>query len=332
MTADRSGRDGSRPEWASDGGPVDGADIERVMRRLELTVVRRLDGLLQGEHLGLLPGPGTEPAAARPYRPGEDDVRRMDWGVTARTTEPHVRDLVADRELETWALVDLTASMDFGTARAEKRDLAVAAVAAVGFLAAGGGNRLGAHLLGPGGVRRLPARTGRPALLGVVRTLLTAPRAAPSPPGAPVPPLAEAIDALHRRHRRRGLRVVVSDFLDPDLDWAEPLRRLSARHQVLAVEVVDPRELELPDVGLLAVVDPETGRRREVWTGRRALRTRYAEAAAEHRLAVRTALRRAGAAHLVLRTDRDWVRDLARFALDQRRRGRARPRPARRAS
>ena len=166
----------------------------------------------------------------------------------------------------------------------------------------------------------------------MVRTLLTAPRAAPSPPGALVPPLAEAIDALHRRHRRRGLRVVVSDFLDPDLDWAEPLRRLSARHQVLAVEVGDPRELELPDGGLLAVVDPETGRRREVWTGRRALRTRYAEAAAEHRLAVRTALRRAGAAHLVLRTDRDWVRDLARFALDQRRRGRARPRPARRAS
>jgi uncharacterized protein (DUF58 family) len=304
------------------------------MRRLELTVVRRLDGLLQGEHLGLLPGPGTEPAAVRPYRPGEDDVRRMDWGVTARTTEPHVRDLVADRELETWALVDLTASMDFGTARAEKRDLAVAAVAAVGFLAAGGGNRLGAHLLGPGGPRRLPARPGRPALLGLVRTLLTAPRAEP---GAAVPSLAAAIDELDRRQRRRGLRVVVSDFLDCDpaggeLDWEVPLRRLAARHQVLAVEVVDPRELELPDVGLLAVVDPETGRRREVWTGRRGLRTRYAEAAAEHRVAVRTALRRAGAAHVVLRTDRDWVRDLARFAVDQRRRVRARHNPVRRAS
>ncbi len=313
MTADRPG-----PEQ------LDGADVERVMRRLEVTVLRRLDGLLQGEHLGLLPGPGTEPAAARPYRPGEDDVRRMDWGVTARTAEPHVRDLVADRELETWALVDLTASMDFGTARAEKRDLAIAAVAAMGFLTVGGGNRLGAHLLGADGVRRLPARTGRPALLGLVRSLLTAPRAAPSAAGAAVPPLAEAVTALDRRHRRRGLRVVVSDFLEPDPGWAEPLRRLSARHQVLAVEVVDPRELELPDVGLLAVVDPETGRRREVWTGRRGLRTRYAEAAAEHRLAVRTALRRAGAAHLVLRTDRDWVRDLARFAHDQRRRGRAR--------
>ncbi|HEY6748549.1 MAG TPA: DUF58 domain-containing protein [Mycobacteriales bacterium] len=295
----------------------DAAEIERVMRRLELTVVRRLDGLLQGDHLGLLPGPGTETAAAVPYRPGEDDLRRMDWGVTARTLQPHVRTLVADRELETWALVDLSASMDFGTARAEKRDLAVAAVAAVGFLSAGGGNRIGAHLLGPGGVRRLPARSGRPALLGLVRSLLTAPRAEP---GADVLPLVAGLDTVDRQHRRRGFRVVVSDFLEPGQDWEPALRRLASRHQVLAVEVVDPRELELPDVGLLALVDPETGRRREVWTGRRALRTRYAEAAAEHRLAVRTALRRAGADHLVLRTDRDWVRDLARFATDRRRR------------
>ena len=304
------------------------AELERVMRRLELTVLRRLDGLLQGEHLGLLPGPGTETAGVRAYRPGEDDPRRMDWGVTARTGQAHVRDLVADRELETWALVDLSASMDFGTARAEKRDLAVAAVAAVGFLSAGGGNRLGAHLLVPGGVRRLPARPGRPALLGLVRSMLATPR---SGPGEPVPSLAEAIDGLDRRHRRRGLRVLASDFLEPGQDWERPLRRLAARHQVLAVEVVDPRELDLPDVGLLAVVDPETGRRREVWTGRRALRTRYAEAAAEHRVAVRTALARAGAEHVVLRTDRDWVRDLARYATD-RRRARARRTPTRSAT
>jgi len=295
-------------------------DAEKTLRRLELTVVRRLDGLLQGDHLGLLPGPGSEPAAVRPYQPGEDDVRRMDWGVTARTTHPHVRDLVADRELETWALVDGSASMDFGTARAEKRDLAVAAVAAVGFLSARAGNRLGAYVLRPGGLGRSPARAGRPALLGLVTALLSAPR---TPPGAgPGPALADGITMLDRRHRRRGLRVVVSDFLD-DGPWEEPLRRLAARHQVLAVEVVDPRELELPDVGLLAVVDPETGRRREVWTGRRAVRTGYAEAAAAHRLEVHTALRRAGADHLVLRTDRDWVRDMARFATDRRRRRRA---------
>lgn len=291
-----------------------------ALRRLELTVVRRLDGLLQGDHLGLLPGPGTEPSSARAYAPGEDDVRRMDWGVTARTTQPHVRDAIADRELETWALVDLSASMDFGTALTEKRDLAVASVAAVGFLAARTGNRLGAHVLRSGSVRRLPARPGRVALLGLVRALLDEPR---TEPGAELP-LAEAVTALDRRHRRRGLRVIVSDFLDPSLDWADPVRRLAARHQVLAVEVVDPRELELPDVGLLAVVDPETGARREVWTGRRGLRSRYAAAAAAHRLEVRTALRRAGAGHLVLRTDRDWVADVARFAAAQRRRARAR--------
>ena len=301
--------------------PESHADLERVMRRLEVTVLRRLDGLLQGDHLGLLPGPGAEPSSARPYRPGVDDLRRMDWGVTARTMQPHVRDLVADRELETWALVDLTASMDFGTARAEKRDLAAAAVAAVGFLAAGGGNRLGAHLLGAGGTRLLPARPGRPALLGLVRSMLTAPRAQA---GEEMPSLGEALDGFDRRHRRRGLRVVVSDFLDDPAGWETPLRRLASRQQVLAVEIVDPRELDLPDVGLLAVVDPETGRRREVWTGRRALREQYAAAAAAERLAVRTALRRAGADHLVLRTDRDWVRDLARYATERRRRARTR--------
>ncbi len=300
---------------------------EPALRRLELTIVRRLDGLLQGDHLGLLPGPGSEPAEARLYAPGEDDVRRMDWAVTARTAEAHVRDLVADRELETWALVDGSASMDFGTARMEKRDLAVAAVAAVGFLTARAGNRLGAHVLRAGGVTRLPARTGRRALLGLLRTLLAAAR---TPPGAAPPPrLGDTVDELGGQRRRRGLRIVVSDFVDEDLGWERPLRRLAARHQVLAVEVVDPRELELPDVGLLAVVDPESGRRREVWTGRRAVRSRYAAAAAEHRIAVRSALRRAGADHLVLRTDRDWVRDLARYVADQRRRARIRNYPSR---
>ena len=292
------------------------AGAERALRRLELTVVRRLDGLLQGDHLGLLPGPGTEPASARPYRPGEDDVRRMDWGVTARTTEPHVRDLVADRELETWALVDLSASMDFGTARTEKRDLAVAAVAAVGFLATGAGNRLGAHLLRPGEVRRLPARSGRPALLGLLRRLLTEPRTGPDDP--PVPALAEAVAALDRRHRRRGLRVLVSDFLDGS-DWEEPVRRLAARHQVLAVQVRDPREQELPDVGLLTLVDPETGRLREVPTASRKLRERYAAAARTQQASIEAALKRTGAAHLPLRTDRDWVADIVKFVIARRR-------------
>ncbi|HEX2314397.1 MAG TPA: DUF58 domain-containing protein [Thermomonospora sp.] len=283
---------------------------EEALRRLELTVLRRLDGLLQGDHLGLVPGPGTEAAEGRVYVPG-DDVRAMDWNLTARAAAPHVRDRVADRELETWALVDATASMDFGTGRVEKRDLAVAAVAAVGFLTERSGNRIGAQILHGTGVRHVPARTGRPHLLGLLRALLDLPRSPAAQPGPPG--LGAAADLLRRTAaRRRGLVVVVSDFLEPVPTWARPLRMLTQRQQVLAVEVVDPRELTLPDVGVLTVVDPETGRRRDVPTATRRLRERYAQAAAEQRRDIAGALRGAGADHLRLRTDGDWLRDIVR--------------------
>jgi uncharacterized protein (DUF58 family) len=289
---------------------------EQALRRLELTITRRLDGLLHGDHLGLVPGPGSEFAEAREYRPGEDDVRRMDWNVTARTAAPHVRDLVADRELQTWVVLDASASMDFGTARLEKRDLAVAAVAAVGFLTSRAGNRIGAHVVHGGTVRRFPAQAGRGPLLALLQAVLTLPR---TPPGAAAgPSLAQAVDGLSRSVHRRGLAVVISDFLEEPA-WERPLRRLAARQQLLAVEIVDPRELELPEVGLLTVVDPETGRRREVPTASRRLRERYAAAAAAQRAAIGEALRRAGAAHLQLRTDRDWLRDIVRHVATQRR-------------
>ncbi|MFI7546263.1 DUF58 domain-containing protein [Actinoplanes sp. NPDC049599] len=313
----------------NEGASVNELAPERRLRRLELMVTRRLDGMLHGSYLGLLPGIGSEPAGSREYRAGEDEVRRMDWSVTARTAVAHVRQVDADRELATWVLVDATASMDFGTAEFEKRELAVASVAAIGFLTAGAGNRLGAHLLGPAGVRRFPARSGRNHLLGMLHTLLAVPRSAPT---AEHVPLADAIDGLHRGVRRRGLAVVVSDFLDgldddglgPGApDWELPLRRLAARHQVLAVQVRDPREQELPDVGLLTVVDPETGRRREVPTASRKLRERYAAAARTQQESITTALKRAGAAHLPLRTDRDWVTDIVRHVYAQRRLGRA---------
>lgn len=294
---------------------------EPALRRLELTITRRLDGLLQGEHLGLVPGPGSEPAESRPYQPG-DDVRRMDWNVSARTNEPHVRDLVADRELEIWALLDATASMDFGTAAMEKRELALSAVAAIGFLTQRTGNRMGAHLLHGGGVRTLPARTGRPHLMALLQAAFALPR---TPPGVAEPLLGVAAGQLGALARRRGLVVVVSDFLDEPRTWELPLRKLAARHQVLAVEVLDPRELSLPDVGILTLVDPETGRRREVATGNARLRRRYAEAATAQREAVAAALRGAGCAHLRLRTDRDWVRDLVRYVMRQRRLAAAAP-------
>lgn len=309
-----------------------------VLSRLHLLVTRRLDGLLQGDYLGLLPGPGSEAGESREYRPG-DDVRRMDWPVTARTTVPYVRQTVADRELETWLAVDLSASLDFGTARCLKRDLVVAAAAAVVHLVARGGNRVGA-VVGTGGgpdrpgrrraeahpppgrMLRLPARTGRREAQGLLRAIA----------GTEIRPgrtdLGDLIDALHRPPRRRGVAVVISDFLSPPDRWARPLRKLAVRHDVLAIEVVDPRELELPDVGVLTLVDPESGMVHEVQTADARLRRRYAEAAGAQRAAIAAALRGAGAAHLRLRTDSDWLLDIVRFVAGQRQaRGRGSSRP-----
>lgn len=305
---------------------------EVALRRLELTITRKLDGLMHGQHQGLLPGPGSESGDSRMYVAGEDDVRRMDWAVTARTTVPHVRDLVADRELETWALADLSASMDFGTADTDKRDLVVSAIGAIGFLSSRVGDRFGVLVLHDEFIHRMPARTGRPALYGLLHSLMDAPRGRAVPDA---PDLAEGLEVMAAARQRRGLRVVVSDFLDaePSLDpdvqrvWERPMRRLAARHQVLAVEVIDPRELELPDVGRVAFSDPESGNVREVHLSPK-VRQAYAEAAALQREGTRIALRRAGAAHLVLRTDRDWVHDIAQFTLRQRRMAHSRRRPS----
>jgi uncharacterized protein (DUF58 family) len=293
-----------------------------AVRRLALQVSTRLDGLLQGDHLGHLPGPGTEPAEARAYSPG-DDVRRIDWAVTARTQAPHVRQSVAERELETTLLVDLTASMSFGTARSEKRDVAIALAAAVGHLAAGPGDRLGAVVLGDG-VRRLPPRAGRSAVLALLHVLTTT-----RPVEGAGPSLAEGLRALSSPPRRRGLVVVVSDLVGPagPPAWAGPLRRLAQRHDVVVAEVVDPRELALPSVGTLRLVDPESGRTLEVPTGDRRLRERYAAAAADRRAQWAAAVRAAGAGHLVLRTDQDWLPAFAGH-LAARRRLRAAGRPA----
>jgi uncharacterized protein (DUF58 family) len=284
---------------------------ERTLRRLELQLRRRLDGLLHGDRGGLRPGPGGEPDAARPYRPGQDDVRRIDWSVTARTGELHVRGTVAEHELETWVLVDGSASMDFGTALVEKRDLAAAAVAAVGALTDGPGNRLGACRLTGSGLTTHRPRGGRLARRALLRALVDEPR------DSGAADLAAGIERFAREHRRPGLRVVVSDLLDGSA-WEAPLRRLAGRNEVVVVEVVDPRDGELPDVGALVLVDPETGRVREVRTDAR-LRARFAREAEAHRGATAAAVRRAGAEHLVLRTDTDWVTDVARFAASRKR-------------
>lgn len=310
---------------------------EAVLSRLQLLVTRKLDGLLQGEYTGLLPGLGSEAGESREYRPG-DDVRRMDWPVTARTNLAHVRQTVADRELETWLAVDLSASLDFGTGRLLKRDLAIAAAAAMIHLTVRGGNRVGA-VVGTGSaasprrssilpvsrdrrpdaanasvptMSRLPARAGRKEAQGLLRAIATT----QIRPGRS--DLGALVEMLNRPPRRRGMAVIISDFLAPPQQWARPVRKLAVRHDVLAIEVVDPRELELPDVGVLPVVDPETGQLHEVQTSDPRLRHRYAEAASAQRAAIADALRGAGAAHLRLRTDSDWLLDIVRFVAARR--------------
>jgi uncharacterized protein (DUF58 family) len=276
--------------------------------QLELTVLRRLDGLLQGDHAGLLPGHGSDAGEARPYVAG-DDPRRIDWAVTARTNEPHVRDTIADHELELWLVVDTSGSLGFGTALGTKADVAWAAAGATALLAARGGNRVGL-VLADETRRVIPARSGRDH----VGTALAALRHAS---GEGKGDLSRALIAARRSASRRGMVVVVSDFIDGS-EWDRPFRALTARHDVIALEVVDPRELDLPDVGLLQLVDPETGRRRHVDTHSSKIRRRYAEAAQAQRQDIATRLRQAGADHLVLRTDRDWVVDLVRFVASRR--------------
>ena len=298
------------------GAPAHDPRAAEVLRRLELTVTRRLDGLLQGDYRGLVPGHGSESGETRPYVPG-DDVRHIDWNVTARSVDTHVRETIADRELETWVLVDRSPSLDFGTTETTKRELATSAVGAVGFLTARTGNRIGAVLVGPSGTEVIPARPGRNHLLSILQQLVVPPPAEVDPGGTTA--LGAAMARLIVPPRRRGLVVVVSDFLSADA-WDGPMRALATRHELVAVEVLDPRELELPAVGVLTVVDPETGRTREVSTSRRT-RDRYARAAAEQRSEIAARLRQAGVAHLQLRTDRDWVLDIVRFVSARKRTG-----------
>ncbi len=285
------------------------------LRGLELVVTRRLEGLLQGDHRGLLPGPGYEPGDARVYEPG-DDVRRIDWNVTARTSRLHVRDTVADRELELILAVDRSASMAFGTA-GPKEDVALAAAATFGFLAQRGGNRVGAATLEPDGrVGWLRPRAGRDHFLGLLSRL-----ARPvARDGGGSGRLDAALARVARLARRRGMVVVVSDFLDPG-PWERSLRQVAARHETVAVEVVDPWEMELPAMGVVTFSDPETGRRRTVDTAR--LGGRYREEAKRRTSDVRRRILRSGAHHLRLRTGRDWLRDVLSFAVDRRRAARA---------
>jgi uncharacterized protein (DUF58 family) len=294
-------------------GPVPDA----VLRSLDLAVMRRIQSLVPGDHVTPQVGAGTELAMIRPYQPG-DDVRYIDWNVTARMREPHVRVHVGERAMTAWLMLDVSASMSFGTALRRKADVAEGVSLAIGHVSTRRGNRLGVVAFGGPEPRVLRPRQGRLGLLGLLAEL----RAEPAGDGAGATSLGAAAQRMAALARARGLVVVVSDFRGPR-DWEPSLRSLRARHGVLAVEVRDPRELELPPVGDVWMVDPETGRQIVVNTSRRKVRKRFAAAAAAERAEVAAALRRAGADHLVLSTAGDWLRDLAGHLrrADQMRRG-----------
>lgn len=296
-------------------GLVGDRPAEEIIRRLTLDVTRRLDGMLHGDFMGIVPGRGSEPGETRNYEPG-DDVRHIDWNVTARTQVPHIRQTIADRELETWMLIDRSAGLDFGTTVCEKRDLVLAAAAGVGLLTARGANRVGAVLLRGAETSTVPPRQGRRNLLGILDRVLASPRE----DGTGRSELGLGLRKVGAMAPRRGLVVVISDFLgDPD-DWSNTLGAVALRHSVLCLQVVDPRDLELPPVGTLHFSDPATGATREVNTDNAAVRARYAEAAARQQQAIADAVRAAGSDHLVLRTDSDWLLELARHVSNRRRR------------
>lgn len=278
------------------------------LRHLDLTIARRVEGLLQGDHRGLLPGPGQTPGEARPYQPG-DDVRRIDWNVTARTQRTHVRDTEADHELETTLVVDVSASMAFGTARGTKMDVALAVAAVYGFAGLSGGNRVGAIVLGSD-VVRIPARSGRAHLYAVLGAIADA-------RGAGSLDLTGGLAGAARTRSRRGLTVVISDFLD-DGPWERPMRMLTHRHEVVAAVVSDPRELGLPNVGVVRMEDPETGRQTWVDTASRRFRSAYTRAASERQIDIERRIVRAGAHLMPLTTDRDWVGDIVTWVLARR--------------
>ena len=287
--------------------PGPGPMPEALLRALDVDVARRMEGLLAGDYRAHVHGDGTELAQVRPYVPG-DDVRNIDWNVTARTGEPHVREHLAERVLVTWLVLDTSPSMQFGTADRRKTDVAEGVAIAVGHVATRRGNRLGVVTFGDAEPRSLPPRQGRRGLIG----LLTALRSEQAEERVGATSLGEALTRTGALARQRALVVVVSDFRGPR-DWRRPLLELAGRHDVLAVEIRDPREQELPNVGELWLVDPETGRLLRVNTRSRKLRARFATAAAAERNALDRELSSLAVRHHVLSTSGDWLRPLAAF-------------------
>ncbi|MDV6013619.1 DUF58 domain-containing protein [Haloechinothrix sp. LS1_15] len=283
-----------------------------ALKRLELMVTRRLTGAVHGDIEGFFPGPGTETGDGRIYVPG-DDVRLIDWNLTARTSEVHVRDPIHDHELDVWLVVDASPSQYFGTRIGEKRELAMFTAAAFGFAASRLANRVGGVLVFDGQTTVFPPRSGEAGLNALLHSIASSPRGSPAGRTDLAGPLASTAAYTVRR----GFIAVISDFLlQPG--WQAELHQLSQRHTVVAVEVVDPRELELVDIGSVLLEDPETGEQLCVDTSDSALRERYQQAAARRRRELAGSITRTGAEHLRVDTDADWIGQMVDFLRSRR--------------
>jgi uncharacterized protein (DUF58 family) len=278
-----------------------------VLEKLDLVVARRARGVLPGDRLAAGVGRGTELAQLRPYEVG-DDVRQIDPAATARMGEPYVRLHVPERTLTTWVVVDRSPSMAFGTTRRLKSDVADGAAIVVSRLAVRRAGRVALCTFGAGEPRLFPPRASKPGTVAVRRALAAG--VAADGTGDPRA-LGHALVKLGRVATQPGLVVVISDFRDQQ-DWIRPLGALAAHHSVLAIEVRDPRETRLPNVGHLALVDPETGELVQVDTSRRRVRERFAAIEAEDRARVAAELRRLAVEHVVLSTGGDWLKELGR--------------------
>jgi len=278
-----------------------------AVEALDLVVARRAAGALPGDRRAAGIGQGTELAQLRPYQIG-DDVRQIDASATARTGIPHVRLQVPERVLTTWLVLDLSPSMAFGTANRLKSDVAEGVALVMARLGARRGGRIALVTCGAPISRTIPPRGGRGALAPIHRAL----REGVAEDGHDDPhALADALVKTGRIARQPGFVVVISDFRGPDT-WIRPLGALRARHSVQAVEIRDPREMDLPAVGHLSLVDPETGALVEVDSSRPALRKRFADAARQERDAVASELRGLRVDHVVLSTEGDWLRELGK--------------------
>jgi uncharacterized protein (DUF58 family) len=281
---------------------------DRILQRIDWQVIRRLDGLLQGDYRTFMYGQGIDFADLREYQVG-DDIRYIDWNVTARTGTPHIRQYVEDREITAWFLLDLSPSLYFGTAEAQKRAVLIDFVATLSRLLTRHGNRVGAILAGSASDRVIPARGGRLQVLRLLHELMMQPAAQTKAVTDLSPLLTTGLKSI----RRRSLVVVVSDFISA-AGWEAPLGMLNHRHEVIAVCVRDPAEVELPDVGMITIEDSETGEQMYVDTHDPGFRARFRQAAASREASLGQVFKHAGVDPLWLSTDEDLLTAFVRFA------------------